>query len=366
MQIMYMVSSLEKCGPINVLYNIAKEVNKKHKCLIVTLSPENNKSMSKEFSDLDIEIVHLNLDRNEKKQNYINKLKKLIQKYQPDIIHTHGYRSDRYINMINGEYVFKHVTTLHNFPFSDYPNLYGFISGTLLAFLHMYTISRIDYKIACSYSITNKYKRYFISGISTIQNGVDVNIYKAISNYEKYELRGKLGLPLDKKIVISTGAIIKRKRPKKLLEVFSKYSSEDEVLFLILGDGKLFGEMRKYSRSNIKLLGSVKNVVDYLQASDVFISNSKAEGLPMAMLEAASTGLMIVGSDILPHREVKEIYNKRTILYQGQSTQVITECISKSICKSNNWIEGNEEPFKLSSYNMANKYLDYYKSMKVT
>jgi hypothetical protein len=33
-------------------------------------------------------------------------------------------------------------------------------------------------------------------------------------------LREKLGLPTNKRIVVSIGAIIKRKRPKKLIEIF--------------------------------------------------------------------------------------------------------------------------------------------------
>lgn len=364
MKVIYVVSSLEKCGPINVLYNMVKEVNTVHKCLIVTLSPENEKSMIKEFLNLGIEIVHLNLDRNEKKKKYTNKLKELIRKYRPDIIHTHGFRSDRFINRISKEYSFKHVTTLHNYPFSDYPNLYGTISGTLLAFMHMYTISRIDNKVACSYAVANRYKKRKMSKISVIQNGVNRNVYKPISNNEKTKLRKKLELPQDKVIVISTGALIKRKRPKKLLKVFSKYDS-NKVLFLILGDGKLLNELTKYSAPNIELLGSVRNVVDYIQASDVFISNSKAEGLPMAMLEAASVGLMIVGSDIEPHREVKQIYNKKTILYHGQRMRDISEGLTESINKSINLLDNEEEPFILSSYRMANKYVEYYNNMKV-
>lgn len=365
MNIMYVVSNLEKCGPINVLFNIVKEVEKKHECEIVTLSKENSKSMLKDFSDLNIEIIQLNMDRNEHKQSYVSNLKDVIAKYQPSIIHTHGYRSDQFIKILNNDDSFKHVTTLHNFPFNDYPKVYGLIKGTFLALFHVHIISRISYKISCSHSIANEFMRCKISGISTIQNGVDVSVYRTLSNSEKHLLRKKLGLPVDKKIVISTGALIKRKRPFRLLEAFSKFNEIDGTFFLVLGDGELFNKLYKYQGPYIKLLGSVNNVAEYLQASDVFISNSKAEGLPMAMLEAASTGLIIVGSDILPHREVQEIHSSKTILYQGQNAAKIEKCIRMAIKESEEIIVSEEVKFKLSSYNMAQHYLNYYNNLKV-
>lgn len=363
MKILYIVSNLERGGPINVLFNIVKEVCNEHLCQIVTLSIENKKSMIEDFENLNVIVNKVGLNRRDPKSLYISKLENIIMEFKPDIIHTHGYRSDRYIAMINKYYTFKHVTTLHNFPFSDYPRLYGLVKGTILSVLHLHTINQIQYKIACSNSILNKYIRFNILNIFSIQNGVDINLYKSVSNDKKNILRTELGLPIEKTIIVSIGALIDRKRPIALIEAFKRINGD--VLLIVLGDGKLYNRIKKYNNEDIKVLGSVKNVVDYLQASDIFVSNSKAEGLPMAMLEAASTGLLIVGSDIMPHREVEEVYKNKTILYRGQNIEVISECIKKSISKISGSRDQNEEPFELSSYNMAKKYMDYYKHILV-
>ena len=47
-------------------------------------------------------------------------------------------------------------------------------------------------------------------------------------------------------------------------------------------------------------------VKDYLQAADIFISTAVSEGLPNTVLEALSSGLPCILSDIGPHREIIE------------------------------------------------------------
>lgn len=364
MKILYVVSNLEKCGPINVLFNILKEASINNNCTIITLSSETSKSMLFEFKKYDVRIIQLNMKRNIKKESYKTKLKRIVEDINPDIIHSHGYRSDRYINLINKEFSFQHITTLHNFPFADYPKLYGLLPGILLSFCHLYIIMRIKHKIACSYSIAKKFKLLNMKKVSVIQNGVDIEEFKSIDKKMKESLRKSLNLPEDKKIVISTGAIIKRKRPIKLIKAFSNGNWADEVLFIVLGDGKLYNKLEKYSNENIKILGSTNNIAAYLQASDVFISNSKAEGLPMAMLEAAATGLIIVGSEIEPHEEVRNLYKDKTILFKGQKSKTIIKKINEALIESN-CCSNSSSKYSLSSKNMTNKYLLYYQNVKV-
>ncbi|CAM5183564.1 Glycosyltransferase involved in cell wall bisynthesis OS=Ureibacillus acetophenoni OX=614649 GN=SAMN05877842_104139 PE=4 SV=1 [Ureibacillus acetophenoni] len=366
MKILYVVSNLEKCGPMNVLFNIVKKISNKTNCFILTLSTENQKSMLDEFEKYNIKIIQLNMDRKTSKKIYKSKLKMIIEQIRPDIIHSHGYRSDKYINSLKKELTFQHITTLHNFPFSDYPRLYGFIPGILLSILHLIVINKINHKIACSYSIAKKLEMMGIKELAVIQNGVDVKEFTPLNLDEKILLRKKLNLPQNKKIIISTGALIKRKRPIRLLKAISNYQDFDNVQFIVLGDGKLWKRASKYSNENIQLLGSTNNVSEYLQVSDVFISNSKAEGLPMAMLEAIAAGLTIVGSDIPSHREVQNIIGDKVLLYKGQSMKTINDKLNQALSKGKlpNDIS-LEEIKKISGQVMAEKYLHYYQKIQV-
>jgi len=95
-KIVYIISTLVKSGPVNVLYNLIKYIDKnRYNVTIITLSPENEKhSRLKEFESLGIKVQSLNLSR---LQGYLFggfKLRQIINKVKPDIIHSHCFRSN--------------------------------------------------------------------------------------------------------------------------------------------------------------------------------------------------------------------------------------------------------------------------------
>jgi len=54
--------------------------------------------------------------------------------------------------------------------------------------------------------------------------------------------------------------------------------------------------LRDGSDSRIHFVGQVSNVLDYLQAADLFASPSCSEGMPNALLEAMACGLPFVAT----------------------------------------------------------------------
>ena len=60
------------------------------------------------------------------------------------------------------------------------------------------------------------------------------------------------------------------------------------------------------TESSIKFLGRVPDVLQYLCAADVLALSSISEAQPIAMLEAAATGLPIVSTDVGSCREIIE------------------------------------------------------------
>ena len=61
---------------------------------------------------------------------------------------------------------------------------------------------------------------------------------------------------------------------------------------------------KQYESENIIFKGSVKNVYDYLDQSDYYVSASLSEGLPNSVLEAISMELPVLLSDIPAHKEI--------------------------------------------------------------
>ena len=76
----------------------------------------------------------------------------------------------------------------------------------------------------------------------------------------------------------------------------------------MIGKGTDREEVRRRARDKgledaVDLLGIRSDIPELLREGDVFVSASKREGLPQAVLEAQAAGLPLVAADIPPHRE---------------------------------------------------------------
>lgn len=156
-----------------------------------------------------------------------------------------------------------------------------------------------------------------------IPNGVDTQKFKPAA--DKMALRAKLGLPLDKTILVFTGRLVKQKGIDTLMQTFAALEKDNANIFLLVVGGvnkdvglvdqkKAQADLEKkawaisiddaYKKAadlginNVKFTGFVNNVNEQLAASDVFVFPSLTEGMSNALLEAMSTGLTVVASDI--------------------------------------------------------------------
>lgn len=108
-------------------------------------------------------------------------------------------------------------------------------------------------------------------------------------------------------VLLYVGRITEQKQPMLLINLFKTVTYVKPNTHLVLiGTGNLLSKARKetISYQNIYVLGCVENkyMPIFLSAADAFISLSCYEGLPLAVLEAASYGLPLILSDIPAHR----------------------------------------------------------------
>ena len=104
---------------------------------------------------------------------------------------------------------------------------------------------------------------------------------------------------------------------------------ERQNALVILGDGPLLSRCRKLANgaTNIFLPGSVKSITDYLEVADICVSASRAEGIPNTVLEALSTGLPVLLSDIQSHREILALSPAAGWLFQTDNLNGLLEKI---------------------------------------
>ncbi|MFW5891498.1 MAG: glycosyltransferase family 4 protein [bacterium] len=364
-KILYIVSTLRNSGPTNQLFGLIKNLDQnKFKPTLLTLSPEPKNSKINNFLNLNIEIKSLTLSRLEMIFKGKNKLKNIVQNINPDVIHTSGIRPDINTNTYLSE--FNHCCTIRNYAYDDYPVKFGKIFGNIMAYKHIKAFKNIKYPISCSYAIKNKYKKEHDINTLVVQNGIDANKFNPRSRSKRNELRGKLDLPNYKKIFITVGSLIDRKDPITLIKAFKEINN---AKLIVLGDGPLFEHCSKLANENIILRGHVNNVSNYLQASDIFVSASKSEGLPNSVLEAMGTGLPVLLSDIEPHKEIIDKNNDIGSLFRLSNQQDLSELIDKYNKLDNNIIEnkGNAARETLVSHFsaevMSHSYQEIYKNI---
>jgi len=302
-KIVYIVSTLRKSGPANQLRSLIEHLDRRSfSPFIITLSPEPRNSAAEDFKPLNVEIFSLELSRAQSFFRAPRMLKEKVRRLSPAIIHTHGIRAD----LLSALFLegCRRVSTIHNFPFEDYPLTYGRIPGYIMAKAHTRMLAGIEAPVGCSGAISSWFREKQNLQTDFINNGIDTSAFRKLPPEGRSNLREKLKIPPDSLVFISAGHLNRRKDPLTLLEAFGK-SARPGNLLILLGDGNLRARCVKKAGNmpHVRIEGRVDNVREYMQASDVFVSASLSEGFPLSVLEAFSTGLYCMLSDIPPHAE---------------------------------------------------------------
>ena len=371
--IMYVVSTLMRCGPTNQLYNIVDGVRKNHNVVVVTLSPECNISMKEKFTTLGITVLSLNLGRVSGFFYSKTKLLKIIRDINPVIIHSQGFRGDLLVSSLGRLTNTPTVSTIRNIPHVDYVMLYGYILGHVMASLHLKALRCFSAVVGVSSSVSANLLAYNKSlNVIQINNGVDTTRFPCKNQHISKSIREKIGISKSSFVWISVGDLIARKRFDFLVESFmAAFKMDCDVNLIVVGDGPLLHKCKQLAADspNIFFVGAQKDVSAYLMAADGFVSASCAEGFPNAALEALSTGLPCLLSDILPHKEIIDIdpnnYGKLfPLIDSGGFKDLILKCRSEFQRYDADVIAASSFN-QLSSVVMANKYGNLYLNLIV-
>ena len=185
-----------------------------------------------------------------------------------------------------------------------YPKIYYKISSKI----ERYCLNKIDEKTRFTTTSQQTCKELEKIGINRqrityIPNGVLTERFKPHDT--KKMLRKRIGISENDLIILSFGRLTEVKQPQKLIEVFSVIGRRMENATLVIaGKGDLLDKTKEFVRQkkikNIIFLGYVdkKDVPNLYACSDVYIMASKCEGQPLTLLEAMSSGLPPIVSNI--------------------------------------------------------------------
>ena len=165
-------------------------------------------------------------------------------------------------------------------------------------------------------------------------------------------LRIKNNLPLNRILLIYTGPLIDRKDQETAIKGVLNSKYKDKIFLVLCGDGQNYDKLtNKYkNEKNILFTGKIKNISEFLRASDIYISTSKSEGMPNSVLEAMATGLPVVLSSIPQHIELLDVNKKIGEIYKIGDIVDLTR-------KIDSIIETNYKEIGKNNKKVANKYL---------
>jgi len=232
-------------------------------------------------------------------------LKKIIDENNYKIVHCHtpvGGVLARLAAKKARKIGTKVIYTAHGFHFfKGAPLLNWLIYYPIEKWLSIYTdclitINEEDYKRA---------KKNFKSKDIQLVHGVGVNKEKfdfEMSQEEKQKLRKSLGLKDDDFVIIQVGELNKNKNQIMSIEAMKELIKENENIHLLLvGNGSLESfyreKIEEYNlMKNIHLLGFRTDIAKLLKISDVLLSLSYREGLPVNVMEALVSKVPVIAT----------------------------------------------------------------------
>lgn len=328
-RICYLVSSLCNEGPVNVMYNIIKNIDfLKFDVSVITFVPEKDTTRMDDFSKLPISIHQLSKDKFLNPISLYIRLKDTVNEIEPDLLHAHCPRSLYLMAFLQKKFV--KVFTIHNYPNEFQIVLYGKLKGEIVIMLdHIFT-RWIKNGICCAPNIREDYLINKGWDFKCIPNGSSMPIWKHDED-EKLKYRKEFGLQEGVKYFIFISRFSQEKNPDVIVNAFRSLNRSD-IGLVMLGKGPMWDELKKQESGNIIMPGFSNRVYDYIIASDFYISASNTEGLANTLLESMSVGLPMLLSDIPSHRAVMKILGNNTgILYNQYDQKELFEGVKRML-----------------------------------
>ena len=244
-------------------------------------------------------------------------LLEIIKEVKPDILHTHTFKAGyigriktKEINKAAGKRV-KFVHTFHGHLFDD-PEFSGLKSLIITSFERRFAI-RTDAIVTVGAQVARELLEREIGQpeqFTNIPPGVEpLKIPKA-----KPRTKVTIGW-----IARVTGV----KNPLRALEIAKLLP---DAQFLIAGGGDMLAQVKEQAPRNTKVLGWT-DASKLFAASDIILSTSENEGMPVALIEAQLASKPVVATNVGGVAEV--VINNKT----GFVTRKSTEDLSKSLEK---------------------------------
>jgi len=140
--------------------------------------------------------------------------------------------------------------------------------------------------------------------IKVVLNKVDYEKFTSDVDVRR-RLRKTYGINENQTVIGFMGRLDEPKQPEVVVETAKLLSNRDDLVFVIIGDGKKLKKLKPEMDKliNIKYISATKNPEIMFQLFDVGLFPSLFEGYPMVSLECAALNIPVIAPDIQGFRE---------------------------------------------------------------
>lgn len=207
--------------------------------------------------------------------------------------------------------------------------------------LAYWAYTRADLYISVSPGLSRAYREAGLpeACLREISNAVDTDRFQPASPDERAALRRELNLPAGVPIVLFVGYFSRDKRPNLLYDAWARTAPAGASSLLFVGATKatyqeieegLADDIRRHAAAarlsdRVLFVESTHTIEKYFRAVDAYALPSIREGLPIALLEAMSSGLPCIATRLAGSTDVIIEHGMNGLLVEPDDAQGFAE-----------------------------------------
>lgn len=323
MKIMHFIHGMSMGGAETLVKDYLMNFDSNENELILLALEKYNTPYEKVIENNNIKTIYINngIKKNNKSviskiKNKIveyNKVKKIIDKENPDILHYH-LPLDTYIKYAKPKKNIKIFSTIHNEPKTLY---YKSLKGRIELLAAKWLVKNYNMRFIVLHDEMRKEinKIFKVNNSIVVNNGIDFNRFK--SNNNKNKNRKKLGIPEDAMVIGHIGRFSYQKNQNFLVEIYNEiYKKNKNSFLLMVGKGSdkdyIINKLKELKLNNYLILEDRTDIPELLSCMDYFVFPSNYEGLGIVLIEAQKMKVPCFKSNKVP--EYSNISNIMTTI----------------------------------------------------
>ena len=234
----------------------------------------------------------------------VSAVTKLLKKYDPDVIHTHGQRAGLIGRMSSKGMPFKRVHTEHTYTHEFR------LANPILHWTHLRIMRMLDSGTDKVIAVSNAVRKFLIDShitkpgkVVTIYNGI-TPLSRKVSQEDVQKFKDKYKIVPDDVIIGTVGSFNQAKDTATLIRAVARMVKKwPKIKLVLVGKGPLKFKLETLVKKSgleerVVFTGALDNVLPALKTFRIFVLPSLSEAFGITILEAMKAEVPVVATKV--------------------------------------------------------------------